>query len=80
MKPKYLLLILLCFLFLKTYPQEAQNAILKTFHSISSHDLLNDAAELSSAKYGGRLSGSQVTLPPRNGWPISSNKAESNQP
>lgn len=58
MKPKYLLLILLCFLFLKTYPQEAQNAILKTFHSISSHDLLNDAAELSSAKYGGRLSGS----------------------
>jgi len=36
--------------------------ILKTFHSISSHDLLNIAEELSSEKYKGRLSGSPEYL------------------
>lgn len=58
MYQKYLFLILLCLLFLNAYPQDQEKAILKTFHTISSHDLLNDAAELSSAKYEGRLSGS----------------------
>ena len=36
--------------------------ILKTFHSISSHDLLKIADELSSEKYKGRLSGSPEYL------------------
>jgi hypothetical protein len=36
--------------------------ILKTFHSISSHDLLNIAEELCSEKYKGRLSGSPEYL------------------
>ena len=58
MYSKYLSLFLLGLLFLNGYPQDQEKAILTTFHSISSHDLLNDAAELSSAKYGGRLSGS----------------------
>ena len=39
-----------------------QEEILKTFHSISSHDLLNIAEELSSEKYKGRLSGSPEYL------------------
>lgn len=38
--------------------QDREKAILSTFHSISSHDLLNYAAVLSSDKYKGRLSGS----------------------
>ncbi len=55
---KYFSLLLLCFLTLLSYSQDQEKAILTTFHTISSNDLLNDAAELSSAKYGGRLSGS----------------------
>ena len=55
---KYLPLLLLCLFATSAYPQDQQKEILKTFHSISSHDLLDNAAELSSAKYGGRLSGS----------------------
>jgi hypothetical protein len=39
-----------------------QLALRKTFHTISSHDLLDYAAELSSAKYKGRLSGSPEYL------------------
>jgi hypothetical protein len=35
-----------------------EQKILKTFHTISSHDLLDFVAELSSPKYDGRLSGS----------------------
>ena len=35
-----------------------QETILKTFHSISSNELLKYAEELSSEKYKGRLSGS----------------------
>jgi len=55
---KYLSLLLLCLFFLNGYSQDQEKTILTTFHSISSHDLLNDATELSSPKYGGRLSGS----------------------
>ena len=58
MATKYISLLLFCFIVLNGYSQDDEKAILKTFHSISSHDLLNDAAELSSPKYGGRLSGS----------------------
>ena len=58
MYSKYLFLFLFCLLYLTGYSQDTEKAILTTFHSISSHDLLNDAAELTSAKYGGRLSGS----------------------
>jgi hypothetical protein len=57
-KSKYLPLILLCLLVMNAFAQDHEKIILATFHSISSHDLLNDAAELSSPKYGGRLSGS----------------------
>ncbi len=39
-----------------------EEKILKSFHSISSHDLLNIAEELSSEKYKGRLSGSPEYL------------------
>ncbi len=58
MRAKYFSLILLCLIAPNLYSQENTKAILTTFHSISSNDMLNDAAELSSAKYGGRLSGS----------------------
>jgi hypothetical protein len=55
---KYLISVLWCLLFVRAYSQDQEKAILSKFHSISSHDLLNYAAELSSAKYKGRLSGS----------------------
>ncbi len=59
MVAKHLLFaLLLSFIASNTHSQEAEKSILATFHSISSHDLLKDAAELTSAKYGGRLSGS----------------------
>ena len=59
MKPfKYLSLFLFSFIGLNGNAQNQEKDILSTFHTISSHDLLNDAAELSSPKYGGRLSGS----------------------
>ena len=38
--------------------QTNQTIDLKAFHSISSHDLLEYAAELSADKYRGRMSGS----------------------
>jgi hypothetical protein len=38
--------------------QNIENDIRTSFHAISSNDLLNDATELSSPKYAGRLSGS----------------------
>jgi hypothetical protein len=41
-----------------SYSQDQEKAVLAAFHNISSNDLFRDAAELSSAKYGGRLSGS----------------------
>lgn len=58
MHSKFLILLLLCLLVIRAYPQEQEEAIRSTFHSISSHDLLSYAAELSSEKYRGRLSGS----------------------
>jgi len=58
MYSKYLFFFLFCLLHLTGYSQDSEKAIRTTFHSISSHDLLNDATELTSPKYGGRLSGS----------------------
>ena len=58
MHSKYLIPLFLCLFFVRAYSQDQEKAILSTFHSISSHDLLNYAAELSSEKYKGRLSGS----------------------
>jgi hypothetical protein len=59
MVAKHLLFaLLLSFFVTNTQSQEADKSIISTFHSISSHDLLKDAAELTSSKYGGRLSGS----------------------
>jgi hypothetical protein len=58
MYSKYLISVLLFLLFVHVYSQDQEKAILTTFHSISSHDLLDYAAELSSEKYKGRLSGS----------------------
>jgi hypothetical protein len=58
MLSKYWIPVLLSLLFVRAYPQDHEKAIRSTFHSISSHDLLDYAAELSSEKYKGRLSGS----------------------
>ncbi len=58
MRIKYLLLPVLFLLALDVYAQDSDKGILNTFHSISSNDMLRDVAELTSAKYGGRLSGS----------------------
>lgn len=53
-----LFFFLALFITVQLFAQDREKAILTTFHSISSHDLLNYAAELSSDKYKGRLSGS----------------------
>jgi len=57
---------ILCIILIIFSPVYAQNSnqeiILKSFHSISSHDLLKIADELSSEKYKGRLSGSPEYL------------------
>jgi len=54
---------ILLFFICNGYSQNIETEkILKTFHSISSHDLLNIAEELSSEKYKGRLSGSTEYL------------------
>lgn len=58
MNLKYLFLVICCLTISKAYPQDQKKVDLSVFHSISSHDLLNYAAELSSGKYKGRLSGS----------------------
>ncbi|HEY3371712.1 MAG TPA: M20/M25/M40 family metallo-hydrolase [Prolixibacteraceae bacterium] len=58
MHSKFLISLFLCLFLVRGYSQENEKAIRTTFHSISSQDLLNYAAELSSAKYKGRLSGS----------------------
>lgn len=55
---KYLSLLFLSLVGLNGNSQDQEKAKLTTFHTISSHDLLNDAAELTAPKYGGRLSGS----------------------
>lgn len=54
--------ILLSFIFNGFSQSSETENILNTFHSISSHDLLNIAEELSSEKYKGRLSGSPEYL------------------
>jgi hypothetical protein len=58
MTTKYFVFLLLSCLAFNGFTQDQEKLLLKTFHSISSNDLLGDAAELTSAKYGGRLSGS----------------------
>ena len=55
---KLLPVLLFCLMASSGFTQDQEKIILKTFHSISSNDLLNYDAELTSAKYGGRLSGS----------------------
>lgn len=42
----------------KGYPQQEHSIDLNAFHQISSHDLQDYVSELSSEKFGGRLSGS----------------------
>jgi hypothetical protein len=58
MYSKLLIPLFLCLFLVRVYSQDQQKTILSTFHSITSHDLLNYATELSSPKYKGRLSGS----------------------
>lgn len=56
-------LILFTVLFLSGFSQTTDTEkILKTFHSVSSHDLLTIVEELASEKYKGRLSGSPEYL------------------
>ncbi len=61
---KHIYLFLIVFLFsCESYSQDlSQEKIQRSFHSISSHDLLDYAAELSSSPYMGRLSGSPEYL------------------
>jgi hypothetical protein len=58
MLTKLVFLLLLFLAASNLYAQDRENAIRTTFHTISSNDMLNDAVEITSAKYGGRLSGS----------------------
>lgn len=60
MKTKLIILAFLtAFISSVSFSQETESEkIFKTYHSISSHELLEYAAELSSDKFGGRLSGS----------------------
>jgi hypothetical protein len=53
------LLLLMPFILIS---QEKQEKVLETFHSISSHEILEFATELSAEKYKGRLSGSPEYL------------------
>ncbi len=57
-----LVLIFTCLLFNLFAQGTDSDKILKSFHSISSHELLGFAKELSSEKYAGRLSGSPEYL------------------
>lgn len=54
----FILSLFLIFLLPPGIAQTSQTIDLKAFHNISSHDLLDYAAELSSDKYRGRMSGS----------------------
>ena len=60
MKTRILIILLSVFIGANScFAQEkAEESILKTFHSISSNEILDFAKELSSEKYKGRLSGS----------------------
>ncbi len=55
----FIILLIPQFLFAQV---SSEDKILKTFHSISSHEILGFAEELSSEKYRGRLSGSPEYL------------------
>lgn len=58
MPVKFLLLFAVGLLSFNVFSQNEEKALLTTFHTISSNDMLRDASELTLAKYGGRLSGS----------------------
>jgi hypothetical protein len=58
-KPTILLLFLLGFRVAFSQPTNPSDPTMKGMHSISSHILLNHVSELSSEKYGGRLTGSR---------------------
>ncbi len=58
MHKNLIIFLWMVFFFQPGFTQEKVNPAPEEFHSISSHDLLEYAAELSSEKYGGRLSGS----------------------
>ena len=58
MRTKLVSLLFVCLAATNLYSQDREKAIRATFHTISSNDMLNDAVEITSAKYGGRLSGS----------------------
>jgi len=64
MNIKYIfsLLFSVCFAFNGFSQDEETEKILESFHSISSHEILDFAKELSSEKYKGRLSGSPEYL------------------
>ncbi|MBT6005710.1 MAG: hypothetical protein HOG79_08325, partial [Prolixibacteraceae bacterium] len=61
-KHLFCLLFFVLFVFPGFSQETETEKILKTFHSISSHELLGFAEELSSPKYKGRLSGSPEYL------------------
>jgi hypothetical protein len=63
MKFKYLItLFVLLLVFGSYYFPDRENLLLNTYHTISSHEILEFAEELSSDKYKGRLSGSPEYL------------------
>lgn len=61
-KPTFITLFLIFLSFVIFAQNTDSDEILKSFHSISSHKLLEFAEELSSDKYAGRLSGSPEYL------------------
>ena len=61
-KSTFITLALVFFAFVIFAQNTDSGKIMKSFHSISSHDLLGFVAELSSEKYKGRLSGSPEYL------------------
>ena len=57
-----LLILIIIFSFFNSLAQDENVELLRGFHSISSHEILDFAKELSSEKYKGRLSGSPEYL------------------
>ncbi|SHJ32197.1 Zn-dependent amino-or carboxypeptidase, M28 family [Tangfeifania diversioriginum] len=57
-----LLILIIIFSFFNSLAQDENAELLRGFHSISSHEILDFAKELSSEKYKGRLSGSPEYL------------------
>ncbi|WP_372946847.1 M28 family peptidase [Mariniphaga sp.] len=62
LKKPFLLLLFTAFHFAGFTQETKPNKLLNTFHSISSHEILEFAEELSDEKYKGRLSGSPEYL------------------